>query len=121
MGPHVTRAYGSLDENEWRERVLSRTDPSAHEIVQVGGKAVGCRWIRPHEGELELVRLWLLPEAQGKGIGARLVASLCERADKAGFPVGLRVLQANPVRRLYERHGFAVVGETDSHFLIRRE
>ena len=33
----------------------------------------------------------------------------------------LRVLQANPVRRLYERHGFAVVGETDSHFLMRRE
>lgn len=120
MGPHVERAFGAQDEQAWRERVLSRTDPTAHEIVEVTGEPVGCQWIRAHEGELELVRLYLLPEAQGKGIGTRLVSSLCERADREGLPVRLRVLQVSLARRLYERHGFAVVGEADSHFQMRR-
>lgn len=120
MGPHVERAFGSQDEQAWRDRVVGRTDPTVHEIVEVTGKPVGCQWIRAHEGELELVRLYLLPEAQGMGIGTRLVASLCERADREGLLVRLRVLQVNPARRLYERHGFSVVEETDSHFLMRR-
>jgi hypothetical protein len=30
------------------------------------------------------------------------------------------VLKVNPAKRLYERLGLAVIGETDTHYLMRR-
>jgi ribosomal protein S18 acetylase RimI-like enzyme len=36
-------------------------------------------------------------------------------------PIVLTVLKNNPARRLYERLGFAVIGETDMKYMLRRE
>jgi len=81
---------------------------------------VGCLWVRKHPDALELVRLYLLPEAQGRGIGARLVTTLCQRAARNGLAVRLRVMRVNQAQRLYRRLGFKVVGETETHFLMER-
>jgi GNAT superfamily N-acetyltransferase len=50
------------------------------------------------------------PAAQGRGLGSGLLAATLERADGRGEPAYLEA--TSPVnRRLYERHGFATVGE----------
>jgi GNAT superfamily N-acetyltransferase len=120
MGPHVERVWGRWDEAAQRARILESTDPTTHEIILLGGEEVGCWWVRSHPDALELVRLWILPASQGRGIGSQLVARLCARADRAGVPVRLRVLKANPARRLYEHHGFRIHEETETHFRMRR-
>jgi hypothetical protein len=33
------------------------------------------------------------------------------------MPIRLQFLKISPVRSLYERFGFCIVGETDTHFL----
>ena len=120
MRPHVERAFGSWDADEQRRRFSESTDPTSHEIVSLDGAPVGCQWVRVHADALELVRLYLLPEAQGRGVGSQLVAQLCARADRARVPIRLRVLALNPARRLYQRHGFCVTGETETHVLMER-
>lgn len=120
MEPHAVRAYGFWDEARQKERFHADRHPESHEIVELAGTPVGCRWVREHPDGLELVRLYLLPEAQGRGIGTRLVTELCARADRVGLPVRLRVLQVNPARRLYERLGFRIMKTTEFHYQMER-
>ena len=115
MGPHVERTYGAWDEASQRKRFDASTDPTSHDIIEFEDRPIGCQWVRSHPDALELVRIYLLPEAQGLGIGTYLVQRLCDRATAAGVPVRLRVLRANPAQRLYRRLGFSVVAETEFH------
>ena len=120
MRPHVERVFGPWHDDEQRRRLYETTDPATHQIIEVGGKPVGCQWIREHPQELELVRLYLLPEVHDQGIGSWLVARLCARADAQGLPIRLRVLRGNPARNLYARQGFEIAGETGTHVSMSR-
>jgi len=53
-------------------------------------------------------------------LGAALVRGVTAVADVRGLPVRLQVLKINPARRLYERLGFVVTGETETHDLMAR-
>jgi putative acetyltransferase len=59
-------------------------------VARVEGRAVGCgAWLRRREAEGELKRLFVSPEARGRGLGRRLLAAL--EADAAA--AGVRVLR----------------------------
>ena len=120
MRPHVERVFGAWDAGEQRARFEASTDPAAHEIVELRGEAIGCRLVRRHPDALELVRLYLLPSAQGGGLGTRLVEALLGEADRCGLPVRLRVLRGSPAQRLYRRLGFELTGRTATHVSMER-
>ncbi|MEZ5989285.1 MAG: GNAT family N-acetyltransferase [Planctomycetota bacterium] len=120
MRPHVERTWGGWDEADQRRRFEETSDFAAHEIIEVGGEAVGCRWVRELPDAWELCRIYLLPEVQGRGIGTRIIDDLCEAAARQDLPVRLRVLRVNEAQRLYRRLGFEVVGETEFHVLMER-
>ena len=106
MRPHIERTWGAWDDAEQRRRLLETTRPESHEIIELDAEPIGCRWVRAHPDSLELVRLWLLPHAQRKGIGAALVRDLLAAAARARLPVRLRVLKVNPAgHRPDERNG----------------
>ena len=121
MRPHVEQAFGRWDDDAQRERFSATTDPATHEIVQVAGEPVGCLWVREHPDALELVRLYLLPQVQNRGLGSALLVGLLDRARREGRGVRLRVLKQSPARRFYERHGFVVVDETEAHHRMHAE
>ena len=120
MRPHVERAFGVWDEAAQRRRLYETTDPAMHEIIELDGRPVGCQRVRQHPDALQLVRLYLLPEVQGKGVGTELVNRLCERAARSGLVVRLRVFRVNPAQNLYLRLGFKVIGETKTHLPMER-
>ena len=115
MLPHVERVYGAWDDEAQERRFHASTDPASHEIIELDGEPVGCEWVRRHPDCFELVRIYLMPVVQGRGIGTALVERLLAKARRAGLPARLRVLRANPARRLYERLGFVVTRETATH------
>jgi ribosomal protein S18 acetylase RimI-like enzyme len=119
MRPHVERTFGAWDAAAQRARLLETTLPETHEIVELDGEPVGCRWVRPHLDSLELVRLWLLPHAQGKGLGTELVRELLVSAARLRVPARLRVLKVNPAQRLYRRLGFEDIATTETHVQMR--
>lgn len=85
--------------------------------AESAGQPIGAAWLRlfagygyvdDHTPELSIA---LLPGYRGQGIGTRLMDALLTYA-QARYPgVSLSVEGANPARRLYERLGFAVVGQ----------
>ncbi len=59
--------------------------------------------------------LWVIgvdPLRQGQGIGSALMQPVFQQADRAGQPCFLETHSASNVR-FYQRHGFAVIAETD--------
>jgi ribosomal protein S18 acetylase RimI-like enzyme len=69
----------------------------------------------PAEPHLYLAVLGVVPEAQGTGLGSRLLAPVLERCDREGVPA---YLESSKERNLafYARHGFRVTGEVGMPF-----
>ena len=86
--------------------------PSARdEIVQLDAIPVGRLLVEDAGDVMHVIDVALVPEARGRGLGARLLADLQAAARAQGRHVDLYVDPSSPARRLYERLGFAVVAE----------
>lgn len=78
-------------------------------VVEEDGRPVGYVCVI-HERECDFVEeLALVSEAQGRGIGTRLLLDVLEAARQRGVPVRLSVFLSNPARALYARLGFTVL------------
>ena len=109
-------------------------------IAETGGRMVGYAQVGPcklphsevRPGQGELYQLYLLDEAQGLGLGTRLLAEALDHlvATRAG-PVWLGVWSGNHrAQAFYRAHGFAHVGGyafpvgrewTDDEYIFRRD
>lgn len=68
--------------------------------------------------EIRLVDISLLPDFRNRGIGAALVGWVQAQARAEGKAVRLHVTPANRARNLYERMGFRLVEDRQSHLLL---
>ncbi len=84
-------------------------------VVDDGGRFTGMAGAYTTEaGEIELVSMWVAPEARGTGAGTELVEAVCDWARGGGNEsIYLWVTVGNDhARNLYLRCGFAATGES---------
>jgi GNAT superfamily N-acetyltransferase len=109
---HVTeacmRVYAEQTWGTWNG--LADLDLGTDEIIQLCGRDIGLFAVSRHADHWFLEKLYLLPACQNRGIGGCLVERLKHDARRAGMAVRLTVLEVNPARRFYERHGFVFTG-----------
>ena len=117
---YVEQAFGGWNEAEQRRDFAARLLLSTHEILERDGVPIGCLSSAVLPDAIALHRVFLLPEAQSQGLGSALVREVIGRGAALGLPVRLRVFKTNPAHELYRRLGFAVVGETETHFQMER-
>jgi ribosomal protein S18 acetylase RimI-like enzyme len=117
---YVEATWG-WDEAYQRARFRDHFDPARHDIVLVDGVAVGVLRVERRESFIFLSNIGITPAYQGRGIGTRLIQDLLEEARARGMSVELQVLKVNPARALYERLGFVVVDESETHWQMRWE
>lgn len=117
MWEHFERVGRPVDEDEQYQRVLNRCDCA--EVVVLDGEDIGLLKVVRDTDPWELIQIQLLPEYQGQGLGTILLTQVISEAKKADRKVELGVLRENPARRLYERLGFRVAGETDISYQMR--
>ncbi len=116
LGEYVRETYG-WDEEEQRRLHEQRFRPPATRIIMSEGRSIGLVTVHQADDRVHLLQLFLLPEAQGKGVGTQVLAQVLDEARHAQRPVALRVLKSNPrAKAFYERHGFALVEETETHY-----
>jgi len=61
----------------------------------------------------------VVPSRRGRGYGDELLRALLDQGRKDGFEqISLSVEPDNPALRLYERHGFRKVGESDGSWTM---
>lgn len=92
---------------------LSSSAPTQQLVQPIGRLLLSCL-----NEEIRLVDVALLPEFRGQGLGAALVGWVQAQANTEGKVVRLHVAPENPARRLYERLGFALVEDRQSHLLL---
>lgn len=120
MRPYVEETWG-WDEQWQAEYFHDHFDPTTRQVIECDGVPIGYISVERREHRIFLAAIEIAPDHQNRGIGTRLIRGLLDEADAKGIPVQLQVIKVNhPARRFYERLGFAVVGETETHHLMRR-
>ncbi|WP_405834238.1 GNAT family N-acetyltransferase [Streptomyces sp. NBC_00105] len=109
-GSAVT-AEGIAQWREFIEEVVRRPDLLFCRVVRFRAEIVGVLCGHLNDG-VTLGPMYLLNEAQGHGIGSRLMSEFLVWADEA--PMHLWVTSYNErAIRFYERHGFKLTGERE--------
>jgi GNAT superfamily N-acetyltransferase len=85
-------------------------------LARLGGAPVGCVGFRDlGQGALEIKRLFVRPEAWGRGVGDALLALMLAEARAAGHRRALLIThrELHAAQALYARHGFRIVPPSD--------
>ena len=121
MKEYVSETWG-WDEAFQRSYFEENFDPATRRIIVVDGEEAGVLSTERRAGALFLAVVEILPSHQGCGLGTRVIRDVLLCACRGGLHVTLKVLKANRrARRLYERLGFSVTGETETSYLMASE
>ncbi len=113
--PYVEIVYGWDEVDQWRRHKAEFSCETVR-MVLIDGKEVGYVLVRSLPDALYLSQQFILPGHQGRGIGAKCMALLQEKARRSGLPIRLQVFKANPrAQAFYTRLGFQPVGESSTH------
>ena len=120
LGPHVIARWGwdeasqrAIMEEKWRSKTFFAI---VHEGETVGTVSVD------DDGDdgIEVGEFYISPEHHARGIGGAVLRQVIGQAHSKRRKVRLQCLKWNPACRLYLRHGFRVVEETDAHYRMER-
>jgi ribosomal protein S18 acetylase RimI-like enzyme len=121
MGPYLEATFG-WDDASQTAYFEERFDAFGGQVLQADGVDVGELLVEERPDELFIVRLALLPDWQGRGIGSAIVRMLIDRARELESALTLDVLRANPrAVRFYESLGFVRTGGTETAVSMRLE
>ena len=119
---YVEQYYGAWDDSvqhEMFESYLAQRKDML-EIIVANGEDVGIiDGCVLEDGRYEQGNICLLPKARGQGIGSKVLETLIK--NNPCREIVLRVFKSNPAVKLYERFGFEIVGETNTHYNMSRK
>ena len=67
-------------------------------------------------GDLFINEISILKEYQHKGIGRKILEEQLKENKQKGIRTILQVFKENPAKTLYEKLGFKVYGENETHY-----
>jgi ribosomal protein S18 acetylase RimI-like enzyme len=92
---------------------------SNYRIITMDGKDIGAVSIEEQESSVHICEIQILPLYQGRGIGTCIIKDIINDTKSKGMFVSLGVPKTNlRARKLYERVGLLVEGETKNHYLM---
>jgi ribosomal protein S18 acetylase RimI-like enzyme len=116
LGKYVEETWG-WDE-EWQMK-YHKEDFNADilRIIEVDGKPAGTLEKFEEEGDIRVSGIYITDEYQRMGIGGDIMKNIINESDVNSKQIKLQVLKINQgARRFYERLGFVVCGENETHF-----
>ena len=119
MKGYIEQTWGAWDESWQARRFREQFDTTVRRVIRWGDHDVGFIDVEPRHDGLWLASIEIAPAYQRRGIGTFLLRGLIGESARCGGAVGLQVLKVNPARVLYERLGFRLTGETETHYLMK--
>ncbi len=118
----VEAAYGPWEDLEQRS-VLFPQRIAAFDvtILERDGEAVASTYLGVQDSDCWLELLQVMPQHKGQGVGTRALRWIMNQATGQNRATLLQVHRKNVrAQALYEREGFRLVGETPTHYRMRR-
>ena len=115
-------AFGDAYGEAWTRSQCAGILPMAGVTLMVAdgedsGQPLGFALYRTVADDAELLLLAVAPQAQGNGIGSRLLSQFIDDAKKNGASkIHLEVRDGNPAVHIYEAAGFAPVGRRRNYY-----
>lgn len=104
---------GRFDPERARARLRATFRPDHTWFIERDGARIGFYAVRPDGDGPRLDHLYVVPAAQGLGVGGQVLGRLLQDADRRGLPVSVGALRGSDSNRFYRRHGFAQVSESE--------
>lgn len=120
MRPSLER-IGRFDPERARARFPDTFRPKhTRLILDLAERLTGCVAFGPYDGSLLLEHFYLVPEAQGRGVGSAVLRCLMSEADASAKAIRLDVLRGSDAKRFYERHGFVETHRDEFDIYLER-
>jgi ribosomal protein S18 acetylase RimI-like enzyme len=116
----LATAWMAWVDHEQEAQFASLWRPDDTWIITLNGQEIGWVEFRQTGDETFLKQLYVAPLHQRRGIGSQVMRRLNEQG-RTAKSMALFVLKNNPAFQFYKRHGFEVVQETHSTFVMRRK
>ena len=116
---YIEKLYG-WDEAVQREKTRAEIEMHGGDmrIITSEGTDVGVTTFFEQDGAYVMGLIILRPEYSGRGIGTAVIGGYIDKARAAGKKLLTKTYKHNPARRLYERLGFKVYDEDDTHVYL---
>lgn len=115
---YVDRIWGWKDEDQKERLKQDLKEHLAHKrIIVIDNKPVGVYAVHITEnGDMFINEISIVKEYQHKGIGTKILENQLKENCKNRIRTILQVFKENPAKKLYERLGFEIYGETETHY-----
>jgi ribosomal protein S18 acetylase RimI-like enzyme len=119
LAEYVAQVWG-WDEDFQRDFHRREFKPDGTDIIVYDGREIGLLRVEHQPDHVYVRHLYILPEAQNRGIGSHIMKGIVEEAGQKNLPVRLHVLKVNRgAGSLYGRLGFKTIKETDTHYKMQ--
>lgn len=119
MKENVIKTWGNWNDDFQKKYFDENFNPNLIKIIIIDDKYAGILKVTEKVDELHIDEIQLLPEFQGKGIGTKIINDIKSNAEGSNIATKLQVLKTNRARNLYERLGFKIINETETHYIMR--
>jgi GNAT superfamily N-acetyltransferase len=111
--------WGGWDEARHQRHYSEFWEAGSISVVLVDGQPVGVLQLFESKDVIEIGEIQVLPDRQNRGLGARILLDVIERAKKEGKRASLHLgLKNQGAFRLYKRLGFKETGRSDTHIFM---
>ena len=87
-------------------------------ILIKDGKDIGVTTFYEENNQYVVGLIMIHPEYQGEGLGSKIMKEYIDLAKKSNKKIKIKVYKENPAKRLYERLGFEIYNEDDTHLYL---
>lgn len=115
--------FGGWNEEEQKNRL--KEDLKIHlqhkKIILLDDRPIGIYVTHfTEDGDLFINEINILKEYQNKGIATKIISKQLKENKDKGIRTILQVFKNNPAKKLYERLGFRVYNETETHYQMEK-
>lgn len=114
---YVVEFFGKFNQSIM-ESHLEKMKSHLFKII-VEKKISGFVYFKEEQDRIIVDVLCVFTEYRNSGLGSKVMKSFINKANQTNKPIYLDTFKTNPAKRFYERHGFVVDGENQSHFIMK--
>ena len=115
---YVIKFWSGRDDEFQNHFHETRFKPEKIQIILDSEKEIGVLELIEKEDQIYIEEIQIEPNSQGKGTGTEVINDIKKIAFNLNQSVGLSVLKINRAKKLYEKLGFNVIDQTETHFIM---